>query len=238
MPDPTGARRRTPPGALPVGLIGVLAGCLLLWRSTLHSGLFDDVFWHQATGLWMLDHHQVLTKDTLSYTVLGRTWITPEWGYGVLLAESVRVLGPGAFWLLSAGVATLAVVCVAVRCRLSGAGWLWTGVLCALVGGGIEPFLEDRPQVVSYLLVALLLLVLTGARRRRWLLWLLVPMFALWANVHGSFLLGLGILVMEVAQSWVPAGLGRLSVDPLPRRSSGYTLLGCALATLANPFVT
>jgi hypothetical protein len=236
MPEPTGARRRTPPGALPLGVIGVLAGCLLAWRSTLHSGLFDDVFWHEATGLWMIHHHQVLTRDTLSYTVLGRRWITPEWGYGVLLAEAVRVLGPVAFWLLSAGVASLAVVCVAARCRLSGAGWLWTGLLCAEAGAAIEPFLEDRPQVVSYLLVALLLLVLSAARRRRGLLWLLVPMFAFWANVHGSFLLGLTVLGLEVLQSWVPPRLGRLSTDPLSRRTSGLTLLGCAAATLVNPF--
>ena len=236
MPDPTGARRRTLPGALPVGVIGVLAGCLIAWRTTLRSGLFDDVFWHQATGLWMIHHHQVLTHDTLSYTVLGRSWITPEWGYGVLLAESVRLIGPTAFWLLSAGVATLVVVCVAVRCRLSGAGWLWTGLLCAEVGAAIDPFLEDRPQVVSYLLVALLLLVLTGARRRRWLLWVLPVLFAFWANVHGSFLLGLGILALEVIQSWVPGNLGRLSVDPLPRRDTGLTFLACGVATFLNPF--
>ncbi len=218
-------------------MIGVVVGCLIPWRAALHRGLLGDTFWHLASGRWMLDHHRVLTHDILSYTVTGHSWRTPEWGYDVVLAESVRVLGPSAYWLASAGLATLTVLAVAWRCRLMGAGWTWTGLLCLETGAAVTILLAVRPQMVSYLFVAVLLLVLSAARRRAGWLWLVPVMFAAWANLHGSFLLGEEILALEVVVSFLPARLGRVVVvDPLPRRHAVATLGAAFAATLVNPF--
>jgi hypothetical protein len=223
--------------ALPVGVIGVVVGCLLPWRDALHRGLLGDTFWHVASGRWMLDHHRVLSHDVFSYTVAGRGWHTPEWGYDVALAEAVRAVGPVTFWLASAGLATLTVVAVAWRCRLVGAGWTWTGLLCIETGAAVKLLLDVRPQMVSYLFVAVLLLVMRAARRRP--AWLVpVPLlFAAWANLHGSFLLGLGILALEGLVTVLPARLGRVTVtDPLPRRPAAAVLGASVVATLVNPF--
>jgi len=223
--------------ALPVGSIGVVVACLLPWRTAIRTGQFDDSFWHHAAGLWMIQHHAVMTRDVFSYTITGHSWITPEWGYGLLLAETVRVVGPVGFWLLSAGMATLTVVTVAVLCRMHGAGWLWTGVLSIEVGAAVTLFLDDRPQVVSYFLVAVLLVLLAAGRRRRSVLVATPFLFVLWANLHGSFLLGLVILALEAVAAYLPARMGRLSVDhPLVRRDALLLLLASGLATLVNPF--
>ncbi len=233
-------RRRAPwwrRGALPVGVVGIVVGCLIPWRDALHRGVFDDTFWHRAAGVWMLDHHRVMTHDVFSYTVLGQRWITPEWGYDVVLAQSVRSFGPVAFWLLSAGLAVVSVLAVALRSRLVGAGWTWTGLLCVEAGAAITLFLDDRPQMVSYFFFALLLLVLTLARRRRGWLWPVPVLFVLWANLHGSFPLGLALLALEVVASLVPARWGRLSVRAaLPTTAAAVTLVASGLATLVNPF--
>jgi len=229
--------RRGHHGALPVGIIGVAAGCLVAWRSALHNGVFDDTFWHWATGNWMLDHHRVLTHDIYSYTVHGHSWITPEWGYGVVLAESVRLFGPVAFWLLSAGLASLTVIVVAIRSRLLGSGWTWTGLLCVETGVALTLSLDDRPQMVSYLFLSLLLLMLSLARRRSGWLYGVPVLFVLWANMHGSFLLGLGVLALEVIAAVVRIRIGRVAVsDPLRATPAVVTLLGAVIATLVNPF--
>jgi hypothetical protein len=220
-----------------VGVIGIAAGCLIAWRAALHNGVFDDTYWHWAMGNWMLDHHRVLNHDIYSYTVAGHHWITPEWGYAVLLAESVRLIGPVTFWLLSAGLATLTVLAVAVRCRLLGAGWTWTGLLCVETGVGVTVSLDDRPQMVSYLFLAFLLLMLTLARRHRGWLYAIPVLFVLWANMHGSFLLGLGVLALELIASLIRGRVGRVVVpDRLPTKPVLVTLAVSAAATLVNPF--
>jgi hypothetical protein len=187
--------------------------------------------------VWMLDHRHVLNHDIFSYTAAGRHWATPEWGYDVVLAQSVRTVGPVAFWLLSAGLATLTVVAIAIRSRLVGAGWTWTGLLCVEAGAAITLFLDDRPQMFSYFFVALLLLLLTLARRRlRWL-WTIPVLFVVWANLHGSFLLGLAILLLEVVAATVRVRFGRVSVrDPLAKGPVLATFVASGLATLVNPF--
>jgi hypothetical protein len=223
--------------ALPAGVVGIAVGCLLPWRAALDRGVFDDTFWHLASGRWMLDHHAVLRHDVFSYTVAGRAWHTPEWGYDVVLAESVRAIGPVAFWILSAGLATLTVVAVAWRCRVVGAGWTWTGLLSIETGAAVTLLLDDRPQMVSYLFFAVLLLVLRAARRRPGWLWPVPLLFVAWANLHGSFLLGLGVLALEVAVTLVPARVGRVAVpDPLRLGPALATLGASFLATLVNPF--
>lgn len=202
----------------------------------MHSGLSGDVFWQLASGRWMLDHHQILRQDVFSYTVLGRHWLTPEWGYQVLLAAAVRQLGPVAFWLLSAGTATLTVLAVTARCRRYGAGWTWTGIIAITCGAAMAVFLKDRPEMVSYLLLAVLMLVLTLARSHRgWLV--VVPLLcAIWANDHGSYVLALAVLVLELVVAAWPLRLGRLvATDPLPLRAVSLTLVASVLATLVNP---
>jgi hypothetical protein len=220
-----------------VGIIGLVVGCLVPWRTALHNGVFDDTYWHWAMGNWMLDHHRVMSHDIYSYTAFGHSWITPEWGYGILLAESVRLIGPVAFWLLSAGLASLTVIAVALRSRLVGAGWTWTGLLCMEAGISVTLTLDDRPQMVSYFFVALLLLMLSLARRHRGWLYPIPVLFVLWANLHGSFPLGLGILALEAIAAVVRVQVGRVTVsDPLEAKPAIATLVVSALATLANPF--
>jgi len=110
-----GARRPAGPLArlaLPVGVVGVVLACLMAWRAALRTGVFDDTFWHRAAGVWMLDHHRVVTHDVFTYTVAGRSWISPEWGYDVVLAWSMRTFGAGALWFFSAGLATVTVAVV------------------------------------------------------------------------------------------------------------------------------
>jgi hypothetical protein len=62
-------------------------------------------------------------------------------------------------------------------------------------------------------------------------------LFVLWANLHGSFLLGLGILALEAITAVVRIRVGRVTVsDPLGARPALATLVASAVATLVNPF--
>ncbi len=56
------------------------------------------------------------------------------------------------------------------------------------------PFLQPRPVLASYVLLAALVVVLQNRDR---VIWLAVPIIWIWAGVHGSWVIGGGLLVLE-----------------------------------------
>jgi hypothetical protein len=72
------------------------------------------------------------------------------------------------------------------------------------------------------------LLLLAERRRRPSLLWLAVPLVVVWANVHGSFVLGLGLLGL----TWLTGVLARA---PRPHLALAVTAVAAVAVTL-NPF--
>lgn len=234
-PVPRVARRRLPLGIHPAWVVIVGAGALL-WRVAMGTGLNTDVFWQLASGQWMLAHHGVIRHDVFSYTLHGRTWVAEEWGFEVALAWLVRSIGPVSYWLLSAGACTAALAFGVARWRRLGAGWLWTAVLAVVAVGALAFGIAPRPQDLSYAFFALELLVLTLARRRRAWLFALPPLMLVWANVHGSFLLGLVLIGLEVVWSVLPASNRRVRVmQRLPTRAVLLTLLAATAAAFVNP---
>jgi hypothetical protein len=115
--------------------------------------------------------------------------------------------------------------------------WLPVFVLTA---GMLGRWYSFRPQLFTYLFFAYFLFILFShlVGRRAWL-WTLPIVIAVWANMHGGFLAGLGaiglVLGLRFVQAWCRAGLQRQAllsaVTPL-----GVTLLACLIASLLNPF--
>lgn len=137
----------------------------------------------------------------------------------VFLVLAVRRPGPGLWW--AAVCATLAL----------GAVFSPLGVVIGGIGGPAIVSPETWGQL--FLAVELLLLHRTTNLGRKQAALGLVPLFLLWANVHESFLIGLGVLAATV--------VGRLpkqwdfETDPLSWLR-GLVLLGlCAAVCLVNP---
>jgi len=108
-----------------------------------------------------------------------------------------------------------------------------TGWLFGTVG------LAIRPLVIGHLLlvVELLLIHLARTRGRRWLL-ALPPLFAVWVNCHGSYVLGLGVLGIFWICSFFDLRAGSLVCEAWrreDRRLLGVTCFLCAGALLLNP---
>jgi hypothetical protein len=220
---------------MPLGWLGVVVGVVLLWHQALFNGISGDVFWQWTAGRWMLAHHRVVTADPFSYTLHGHPWFDQEWGFELLLAAVMRLIGPVTFWLFSAGLSSLALLAVVALVRRRGAGWTATGTLALVVALVLTAFLKDRPQEFSYVFFPLLLWILTVARQQpRWLV--LVPvMVGVWANIHGSFLLGLLVVLLEALWAWVPVAGQRIVTLTLNRRHAVATLGASAVAVLVNP---
>ncbi len=224
-----------------VGIALTLLTTLLIpWAVIYPHGISGDVWWQLTVGHWDLIHHQILARDLYSYTVPHQSWVDIEWGWQVVTAWLQEKIGIGAIWLVSAGVIDLAVLVVMARLRRRGANLTTVFVLsiwCTITIANLYD--KARPVVVSFVIVALLFYILDRAKKEneRWL-WTLPPLFAIWANLHGSYLLGEVVLVVEVALSLVADHIhGERIVNPhLRTKSALLALIASFLATLATPW--
>ena len=161
------------------------------------------------------------------YRVAGASWVVQSWLASWWYATLEALGGAGAIRLFTA-VATG--VLAALLWRLSRPADALLGRL-ALVGAACSLGLywwTDRPQLIAYLLLAVVLVVLVEHRSAWWCL----PLVALWVNVHGSWPVGLLILgawcALEVLeQRWrVGRGVAVLAA----------ALAGATLGALLSPY--
>jgi len=229
-------------------LIPSLSDCLflaiLLWVFAAGSGwsvlLADgDTGWHIRTGEYILDTRSVPVRDLFSFSKAGQPWFAWEWLSDVIFALLHRA------WGLK-GVVAFTGLALTFATVLLYRYMIWRGAnLFAALGGAL---LAAGASTVHYLarphiftLVGLTAAVWILERDRRQpgrAVWWLVPMTAVWANLHGGFLAWIASLGLVAAGS-----LWQAALDPpgVPRRfqaTGRYALLAaaCALATLANPY--
>jgi hypothetical protein len=202
-----------------------------------------DTWWHLAAGRWMAEHRQLLTTDPFSLTRAGEVWTNPSWLAQLLLYAVYRLGGLPGLNLLTALMVTLAFACAWPL--MDGPGLLRAFVLvgAAAVSG---VYWSARPQIISFALTgASLALLEKGRADRRW--WLGLPLIlALWANVHGGFVIGLLLIGVHLGGELVEAATDRLTDDAAwrvawpQRRARILELFGllllCAVFVSFNPY--
>ena len=222
------ATRRLPsPMAIFVfALAGVLVGI------TVTKGLRDpDFFWHVTTGQLIAETGRVPSVDPFSFTWSGKPWTPHEWLSELVMFWLVDGLGRvGALVAFGVLPAAIMVVMAAMLARQGARvlAFALPAVLAALV---ITPYVTLRPQAISWFLLAGLLWMLAEMRPRRPAFFLLlVPLFVLWANLHGLYVIGLGVVGVYALFSV----LGRTPMAPAWRWVLAG-LVGCVLASMLTP---
>jgi hypothetical protein len=216
------------PGRTTAFLLGLVAVVTAL---NLAKGLVDpDGFWHLAAGR-LIAERGVPTTDPFTFTWGGQPWTAHEWLTELVmhrLDEGIGRTGLTLVWSLFPAL-TFALLVVALRrAGLALAAIAPVVVLCSLV---LTTYVTLRPQAVSWLLLAALLWVLIEIRPRH-APWLLAfgPAFVLWANLHGLYVAGLGVLAVYVAFTLA----GRTPLAPR-RWWTAAGLLAAFLGTLITP---
>jgi hypothetical protein len=183
-------------GLLPLWVGGGIYALFLVAGNRL---LIDpDTMWQITVGQWMLDHRAVPQTDVYSFTMRGQPWISTQWLAQVLYAKAYAIAGWSGPVVLAAGAiaATFALLTKFLSRRLSESTTL---VFVAAALALTVPHLLARPHVLAFPVMVLWVggLIAAADRRGAPSFWLL-PLMALWANLHGGFVLGL-MLVAPVA---------------------------------------
>ncbi len=237
-PDVAPTRRRLPQRAIEI--IGIVIGIALFAAVARAHDLTNDEFWSLAAGQWMLAHHAFIGLDPFSYTESHRRWVTDEWGSEIALATLFRTFGNAAYSLYAIVLGGLCLVASAAYARALGARGGRVAAIVILLAIGIAGVVAgDRGLDFSLVWLPLELLLLTKARANpRWLV--LLPLLCLlWVNTHGSILLGLFVLAIELLWSLIPERvvhkLGGINQSP---RTGSLTLalLGSVAAACVTPY--
>ena len=195
--------------SFPVALALALAALTVL---TVRGRFADpDLWWHLKTGELIWTTHHIPSTDVFSYTAAGHPWVAHEWLSEALMYGVYQAAGFTGLMAWQAAVASLLFILVYVVCSLysGNAKVSLLGGLLAWLFGTIG--LAIRPHLLGYLCLVLELFVihLGRTRDRRWF-WALPPLFALWVNCHGSFVLGIAVLGIFLVCSWFEFSAGSL----------------------------
>jgi hypothetical protein len=230
--EPRSALRAAPTSYAPAPFalaLAVLALCAFA-PSVLNDG---DTFSHVATGAWILDHRAVPHADPFSFSFAGAPWTAHEWLSEVLMTLAFRAAGWGGVMLLTGAAAGLGVYVIANRVvvRLQGPAGL---VLALAALSLIAPVLLARPHILALPCLAIWSAALMDARERgKAPSLLLIPVMALWANLHGGYAFGLALILPIGAEAvWRAGRDARLAV------AQGWLLFAYAsvIAALLTPF--
>ena len=219
---------------------------LIIVNFTLQPLTEPDFGWHLRTGLDLLQHGGKLPAlDPYSHTMPDWPWVEHAWLTDLIIGTLYSLFGALGvilfFAVVTAGawlVASLSVPCSRTYRLLACALSLWVAL----------PFLGARTQMITLLGLAVLLVILERSRNGGIrALWLIPPLFLLWANLHGGFTAGLFLLGLVLACSAMiqgalllaPGLAARLDEAPLSWPAIWRLMLAAgtaSLVTLMNPY--
>lgn len=219
------SRATRKPGALATAgrLTALLAGALLCARAVIDP----DLWGHLTFGKDILASGRITTVDPYSFTQ-DVPWVNHEWLSEVGFALAYRLGGVAGLVLLKTLVlgTTLWLLWRELEPVADQAKrwWLLAVLAFALAPAGTS----FRPQLWTLLALAVLVRALAGRIALAWV----VPVFAVWGNLHGGWIVGVGLVASTLA--------GRVLDGASPRRVAGsaLVLLAAVAATIVNPYGT
>jgi len=217
--------------------ISVILTLLIAWGMRFAN---EDLFTALCAGRDYFEE-KLAQPDQWSFVTNGKIWVNQSWLSGVIYYGSFLALQETGPFLLKGVVLGLCTLIMFFRCR--GLAATANASLLAMIFGilAAAPFTGIRPENFGLLMLVVLTTFLTGPQA--WGHWRPVGSFAvvwLWSNLHGSFMLGVGLiglkLVIQLARHLSGKSLGHGGLDVTSRGATGAETVSWACAWVAAGF--
>ncbi len=216
----------------------MLGGILVASLSALVSPEADpDFWWHVRTGRYILEHG-LPGHDLYTYTVSDHVWVDHEWLSEALMAWVFGWGGMTAISILFGLLTWAGILLLARSARAGSAPYVVAGLGLALAVAAAGPIWGPRAQMITFFLASLELhWIRTYLEGRSRALYFLPLLMALWANLHGGWVIGFVFLGVAVVAELARALADRenLAARVHARR---LVIIGAvsAVAMLATPY--
>ena len=209
---------------------------LVVFTVALASQTHFDFWWYLKAGEYILKTRSIPDTDPFSFTAQGRPWINHMWITQVALYWLYEHVGRVPILIGKSLLVAATFGVILLTCLRRGAHPLIAASLTVLAAIAGEAYWHVRPQVITYLGLALYLGVLREGREARlrrlvWLPLLMVP----WANLHAGFVSGLGLLALIILGETLERLL-EPRADWRALRPLVIATAAAGLASLLNPF--
>ena len=181
----------------------------------------QDIWQHLKTGEYILKEKSIPRADIYSYTAFGNEWVTHEWLSQIIFYFFYFKFGMVSLIFLKAVIITLTFFILFKLIDKNKNSNLYLSLILIVFAAFITRYHSyTRPHIFSWLFIAVLLFLLQKK------LYAYIPLLTLiWANTHGSVLLGLAITAVYLGERIILKRQARLI----------YVLIISFLTPLANP---
>ena len=220
----------------------LLAACTLaLILVAIPRSMADpDIWWHLRNAQEMVRQHAMLRHDLYSFTAHGAPWINHEW-----LAELPFYVG----WILAGGTGVYLVMAGLIELIFDGVfllAWRASGgstptAITVTLGAAFLSTVSFGPRTLlfGWLCLVVELLLLEWSHRHPRAVLALPMLFLCWVNLHGSWVIGLVVLLVFSIFGHVRLHRGWLAQDPFTRTQSRllvWAWAGILPALCVNPW--
>jgi len=194
--------------SFPVLLAMTLGASIFVFDS--NSIADPDIWWHLRNAQVFVQTHSVVHHDFYSYTANGSRWINEAWLSELPYYFAWQRLGMRGIYLV------MLVEIELILLGVFGISWLasknvksaflasWVSVWLATVSFG------PRTLLAGWMCLVAELYILEEFKSGKDRTWLLPPLFILWANLHGSWLIGMALFGIFCAAGLFQASWGRI----------------------------
>lgn len=202
-------------------LLVAVAMCLGFASQTTRAD--PDMFHELSLAREILDQGTVPWGDLFAFTETRSPTVHHEWGFGIVLLCALKAFGEAGIMALRFALLVGLVVGGVRLARRRGAAIVTLGVLAlpSIFMTHYVDFGTLRAQTASLLLALLTLALIEQDRRggRKWIaVW--IPTLLVWQNLHGGFVVGVGLL-------------GLHTLEQVIRREPARHLMGVLLVSAA-----
>jgi hypothetical protein len=171
----------------------LLASLVFLFTMVFRIQLFadPDTLMHIGSGKWIFDHLTIPSQDPFSFRTNGLRWIDHEWLAQLLMAGVFSVGGYFGLQLLISICFAISIFWLA-RFLSNRIPPIYTVLIITFVFCSLLSHLLARPHILTWPCIVIWFESLSEAvERKSSPPWYLAFIMVLWANLHGSFILGL-----------------------------------------------
>lgn len=227
-------------------LMLIAFGGFIIFVTTFKIWGDDDLFWHLATGKYIVENKVVPSADVFGFVTSGKPWMPFEWGWDVLNYLIYTFSGYTGISIFRT-VVFLLMFALYFRLFYKFKANIPIAVLISiLLIFGIFERLSAKPQIMTYLFFSAVIYILADyryfSRKISFVFYMLPFIFILWANMHMGVLAGLGIffifILSEIFTYAYPKNFSNASNKPPNKNNlikSCIIFLASLLAILVNP---